>query len=393
MKNIVKKNVAIFGLGSDQIYGIKKLKKFFTFGFDDNYKCPGRRYTDKFICTKNLTNNAILNICRKEKIISCFSFSTDYPISLIGWLNDKLKLKSFSSRAASISSNKILFRKILKKNRVLVPNFKNIKIDDLKNLDFKQSKIFKPDAQAGSRGIFIAKNKKEILKSFEKNKRFYKRDLIYENIVSGDKFSIDGWMLKNKFFPIALSKRGKNLKQSYSDKTIIINIQNNFLKKRATQLVEKICKIIKVKNVPIHLEFIKNAKGLYPIDFAIRGAGSHIYSEILSSIINESTAKIQINMTLNQKFEKVKVNKKVFFLHFIYPRKSFFLKKFNRKIFKKIKLKKKIYLFKKENSYVVKSKNSDARIAMLLFYFKSMGDFEKNYYNLKKNLVKIDSSF
>ena len=183
------------------------------------------------------------------------------------------------------------------------------------------------------------------------------------------------------------------MKQSYSDKTIIINIQNNFLKKRATQLVEKICKIIKVKNVPIHLEFIKNAKGLYPIDFAIRGAGSHIYSEILSSIINESTAKIQINMTLNQKFEKVKVNKKVFFLHFIYPRKSFFLKKFNRKIFKKIKLKKKIYLFKKENSYVVKSKNSDARIAMLLFYFKSMGDFEKNYYNLKKNLVKIDSSF
>ena len=98
---------------------------------------------------------------KKKKIISCFSFSTDYPISLIGWLNDKLKLKSFSSRAASISSNKILFRKILKKNRVLVPNFKNIKIDDLKNLDFKQSKIFKPDAQAGSRGIFIAKNKKE----------------------------------------------------------------------------------------------------------------------------------------------------------------------------------------------------------------------------------------
>ena len=51
-------------------------------------------------------------------------------------------------------------------------------------------------------------------------------------------------------------------------------------------LENKICKIIKVKNVPIHLEFIKNAKGLYPIDFAIRGAGSHIYSEILSSIIN-----------------------------------------------------------------------------------------------------------
>ena len=76
--------------------------------------------------------------------------------------------------------------------------------------------------------------------------------------------------------------------------------------------MEKICKIIKVKNVPIHLEFIKNAKGLYPIDFAIRGAGSHIYSEILSSIINESTAKIQINMTLNQKFEKGKVNKKFF---------------------------------------------------------------------------------
>ena len=63
--------------------------------------------------------------------------------------------------------------------------------------------------------------------------------MIYENIVSGDKFSIDGWMLKNKFFPIALSKRGKNLKQSYSDKTIIINIQNNFLKKESNPISGK----------------------------------------------------------------------------------------------------------------------------------------------------------
>ena len=50
MKNIVK-NVAIFGLGSDQIYGIKKLKNF--------------SYSDLMIIISVLEEDTLINLFAK----------------------------------------------------------------------------------------------------------------------------------------------------------------------------------------------------------------------------------------------------------------------------------------------------------------------------------------
>ena len=129
----MKKKVAVFGLGYDQLYGLKELKKNYQMlGFDSNAKSPGIKYVNKYYPIGLEDKKKILQIFKKNKIIACFSFSTEYPIILIGWINKKLKLPGFNLKTARFSRNKDLLRKHLKKNNILTPDFKNYSFNEFK---------------------------------------------------------------------------------------------------------------------------------------------------------------------------------------------------------------------------------------------------------------------
>jgi hypothetical protein len=385
-----KPSVAVFGLGFDQIYGLKVLKKkYYIIGFDDNKNSVGRKFVDKFfLINKNRRN--ILNICRKFNITACHSFSTEYPILLIGWLNDKLKLPGFSYKTAKLATNKFLFRNQLNKHGVKSPHFKKISLNKLKKKKFSSYKIFKPISNSGSKGVFLAKNNNEINKYLEINRKYYDKYLICEDFLNGQIYSIDGWISDNKFIFASLSKKTKDLNHSFADKTIIVNYQDNLLKKKAILLAEKCCSIINARNVPIHLEFIKNSKGLFPVDLAIRGAGSTIYSSVLSEIINQCTGQIQIDLVIKKKIPNIKTNNKIVYIFFITAKKNLFFKGINNKEINNIKNKKTIILLKKKNQYVLGSKNSESRIAIIKINFRNKNDFNKKIKKINQTLKKVD---
>jgi hypothetical protein len=386
-----KPSVAVFGLGADQISGLKVLKKkYCIIGFDDSKNCVGKKFVDKFFSIKITKKKKILNICKKLNIIACFSFSTEYPIPLIGWLNDKIKLPGFNYKTSILATNKFLFRKELHKHEIKFPYFKKISINALRKKKFNKNKIFKPISNSASRGVFVGKNNNEINKYLDMNRKYYNKNLIYENYLDGQLYAIDGWILDNNFIFASLSKKTKDLNHSFSDKTIIVNYQNSSLKKKAILLAIKSCLAIKAKNVPIHLEFIKNSKGLFPIDLAIRGAGSSIYSSCLSQIINKSTAQIQIALTFKKKIQNFKNNNKIIYLFFITAKKNFIFKGINNKEINKIKNKKSIVLLKKKNQMVFASNNSDSRIAIIKIYFRNKKHFYKKINRINKILKKID---
>ena len=129
---------------------------------------------------------------------------------------------------------------------------------------------------------------------------------------------------------------------------------------------------------------------MFPIDLAIRGAGSTIYSSCLSQIINKSTAQIQIALTFKKKILNFKPNNKIIYLFFITAKKKFFFKGINNKEIGKIKDKKTIVLLKKKNKMVLASKNSDSRIAIIKVYFRNKKHFSKKINRINKILKKID---
>lgn len=373
----MKKKVAVFGLGYDQIYGLKELKKNYQIlGFDNNTKSPGIKYVNKYYAIGLEDKKKILQICKKNKIIACFSFSTEYPIILLGWINKKLKLPGFSLKTARYSRNKDLLRKHLKKNNILTPDFKYYSLNEFKKkiIFFKKKKIFKPVNGSASIGVFSCKNYKKAINILKSQEKFYKSGLVVEDCLNGTMYAIDGWIKDNKLIFGCLSKKYKDYPNSYLDKKIIFNYKNKYIEEKGKKLLRKCYETIKATDVPVHFEFMKVKNLFYPIDIAIRGAGSFVYSYLLKKIINQSTANIQVNLQLKKDIFINNNNKKIFYIYFIGAKMndSYKIRKSLRLIKKKIKC---FFSYKSLNST---SDTSHKRSAVAFFYFNNQKQLLKN---------------
>jgi len=377
-----KKNVAVFGVGYDQQNGINELsKKFNVIGFDNKKNIQNTKI-NKIYNISWSNKKKILEIIKKKNIQNIFSFSTEAPIQLIGWLNTKLKNNSFDISTSKLGTNKFLFRKKLKENNIFSPEF--YKVSKNKILEkIKYPIVCKPLIGSASRGVFIAKNKKELVKKLEQNNNYYTNFFIVESFLLGQHFSIDGWFYKNEFQAICLSKNYKSKINPFVNQKILINFQNPKLLHSATILAKKCCLAINANKLPIHLEFVKHKNKLIPIDMGIRGAGSQIYSKYLSKIINKSTSKIQIDLQLNNRLNKFKTNKKKFLNYFLKKKKKTHFKNIDLKILKKYNYKFEFKILKKKEELISKFNNNYDRVGIVYIYLKDLN-------NTNNELAKID---
>ena len=283
-----KSKVACFGLGFDQKNQIKKLsKKFNIVGFDNNTKSPGIKFVKRYYNVPFSKKNKIRKILIKEKITRIFSFATEAPQFLIGYLNTKIKLSGIKYTQINNVSNKLRFRKLLKKNKIFQQPFYFYK--KLKNKRFLKKKLIaKPISGSASENIFIFNNLDQV-------KKEHKKFIFEEYIESSHIYHIDGFYFKKKFYSFSISKKTKSNTNHFVDKQLLFNIKNKKLKNKLKKNVERICSSIKISCSPIHYEFIyKNGK-IYPIDFHLRGAGSGVYNYLMDKLLSSKILDIELN--------------------------------------------------------------------------------------------------
>jgi hypothetical protein len=389
----MKKYAAVFGLGPYQIYGIKKLsQKYKLIGFDKNKNAPGIKYTSKFYNLEKNNKFEILDICKKKKIIKFFCFSSDFSIKLINFLKKKLNLENPNNQAEITSYNKLLFRKIIKKRGISSPYFKEIKLEEANKIKLKKELkyICKPLNLSGSRGVFIFNDKKDLIKSLQKHKRYYtnKNKILIEEFIEGQMYSIEGFYFKNNFLPICVNKNYKEIKYSLANKSILINYQNSKILNEAKKLADQCCKAIKLKYAPIHLEFIiqNKTKKIYPIEIGLRGAGTYIYGTYLPIILKRNTAALEIELKENKKILNLKNNSdKQIYLYFISARKNMIFKKLNIKMLReKLRMPFDVKILKENNTEIVLKNSADDRVALIVFNFETYKNFKKNYSKIDK---------
>ena len=335
-----KKKVAVFGLGIEQTNGIKNLKNFFSvYGFDDNKEAYGIRYVNRFIEIPLKEKNKILKFLKQKKIDYLFSFCSEATLQLLYFLNEKLcKNKSYNELIKKVC-NKNIFRKHLLKHNVENPRFALLK--SKKQLSI--NKIIKPIFGSGSKNIVVVD--KSNIKSLKlKN---YSSHII-EDYFEGEMYAIDGFCIKKKFIGLALSKKFRDSNSPLIDKKIIFNYQNKDLFKKASILAQKCCWAVNAQDVPIHFEFIlTRAQKIYPIDFAVRGAGSGLFNYCLSELMSHDCSDYQIKLQLNEKILFKKKKKVFFYLYFLTSDRIRKMKKINLKSLKEKKLNYKVILKKK----------------------------------------------
>lgn len=389
---MARKYVAVFGLGYDQLPGVKELRKNFKIlGFDENEKSIAIKHVDKYFSVNFQKKQEILKICRNFDVKYVFSFNTEGSLPIVGYLNTNLNLQGIKQQTVNLVTNKYNLRKKFKKNGIDVPDFKVFKKEDIDNFinKIKFPKIFKPTIGSASRGVFVAIDKKSFKKNFKQQKKYYDNLILAENFVIGDIYAIDGWF-SNKFIFAALTKKFRDRRFPLLDKSLIFNYSDNSLKEKAILLANKCCKAVKVKNVPIHLEFIVSKKKLIPIDFSIRGVGSQVYSKCISALIKYSSSKVQIDLQI-KKIPIINTKSKFFFyVYFITSMKNSVMKKINLKKLKEKKYKFDFLQVKKEGEKIYKVNNGLDRLGIIYLKFKNLKIFLSKKPLLDKILKKFD---
>jgi len=357
-----KDNVACFGLGIDQVPFLKKLSKDFNvIGFDKNANCAGAKYTKKRFSTSFIKKKKILKILKKNKIKKIFSFATERPIELIGFLNNQLNYSGLKTKVTDFVSDKYKLRMRLNK-KILQPNF----YLTISKKILKKKILIKPKKGSGSEKIsFINQNK------FINNKNFY----FEEFIPCGKVYAIDGFCINKKFYYVSLSSKKKFSDNIFIDKIVRFNIQNKTLTAKAVKLAQEHCDILSINSAPIHFEFILSKNRIYSIDFHVRGPGSGIYSNLMNNLTKPDIYTIQKNLESNNLFKrKNNFFSLIYFINSI-EELNYFNKFFNKNIIFEVK----IWNIKK--NLTINNESTRDRIGAI--YFK--------FYNY--NLFKINSKY
>jgi hypothetical protein len=385
---VLKKNIAILGLGEHQLESIRYLKKYYDIiGFDEDENCPGKKIIHSYFNIGLKKKNKILEICKKYKIEFAVTFCNEYFLQLTNDINKKIGLSN-NSKLVSLISNKYLYKKkIVNFDNKLLPEYRNVsKISNLKNLFFPN--VLKPKYGSGSKGVLYLKNSSELKKINFKNK-IYSKGAILERYIPGTEYAIDGWVYNKKFVFCCTSKKKTTPKPNLLDQSLIINLKNEKIRKNGSLLVKNLIEIFKINNVPIHVEFKIYRNKPILIDFSIRGAGFGVYSYIMAKIIGQNTTKIQVNLMLKKKINFRKPKKNIFYLGFFSSKPG---KIKNIRGFEKIKTKVKnckIKFFKKIGEFSQGYKSGSDRIGQIIFYNNNLQTLKKKI-GIVNRTIRID---
>ncbi|GEM_PF-4761210 len=358
MGNVIP--VAVFPMGFSQKRFIEKLRaegEFRIIGFDGNNRAHCRELADEFFGFDD--ERMILQILKELNCSHIFSTQSDIGQKVASCVAEELgnfhvpclvarqvRLKHIVRRRVALTApefNPRFFIELFENNwrrtvNVLAINFFNnhLKI------------VVKPSDNQGSRGVEILDSAQFVsLEAFERrisqsveNAFLFSRQkvVLVESFESGDEITIEGFVLNDEFTILATSKK----QHSARNKAVAIGLDYyDFLtesqKKEVKEFIEKVLKLpeadiaerypkadfISKWEVPyalVHLEFkLGKPDGNFPraktslklIDFALRGGGHFIASDIVPQVCRFDYEMAQVWYLLDRKRFEMEV-KKVF---------------------------------------------------------------------------------
>lgn len=207
----------IVGGGILQIPALKKAKElgFITYLTDGSDGCYGKPYADYFfqISTKDAEGNAKLAQTLKEngEICGVYTQGTDVEYT-VAYAANKAGLPGISVEAALNCNNKLRMREKLKSNGIDHTKFAGAKTID----EFKMALSYvgfpcyvKPLDNSASRGVHRLENDENLETIFSQAMEdcVHLKEIIVEQEIPGEEYSVDTVIYKGKLYPAGISDR------------------------------------------------------------------------------------------------------------------------------------------------------------------------------------------
>lgn len=192
MESLKGKKLLILGGISASIEIIERAHKCGVLAYVTDYleDSPAKAFADKSFMVSTTDVDAIVDLCKKEKIDGVFTGNVDLLLPYYATICEKIGLPSYATyEQFCLMTDKIEFKKVCRKYNV--PVIEEYTYEQAKDDSIKYPVIVKPVDSSGSRGISVCGNLEELELGIEKALSYSpSKRYIIEKYMSGEEIVI-----------------------------------------------------------------------------------------------------------------------------------------------------------------------------------------------------------
>ena len=283
----MKERIAVIGANEPLIpfYRQAKALGYEIIGIAIEKGAVCKKYCDRFYPISFADKDAVVDVCRKEKVDGIISFSLESALPTVVYVAQKLGLVSNSEESIKLTQSKFAQRLTLEKAGIPVPKYYLIESRaDLDIFDCHFPVIVKPVDSGGSQGICKVEDKAKLEEAYNYAISFSRSSkAIIEEYIDGREFSVE-----------FISHQGKHYFLQITDKVTsgaprFVEMQHHqpadipaSVWERIKTMVADALTAFKIENSASHTEIKWNSNDeLFIIETGARMGGDYISSDLV----------------------------------------------------------------------------------------------------------------
>ena len=207
----MKEKIAVIGANEPLIpfYRQAKALGYEVIGIAIEKGAVCKKYCDRFYPISFADKDAVVEVCRNEKVDGIISFSLESALPTVVYVAQKLGLVSNSEESIKLTQSKFAQRQALEKAGIPVPKYYLVENeDDLKKIQCRFPVIVKPVDSGGSQGICKVECQDKLVDAYRYAVEYSRTSkAIVEEYVDGREFSVEYISYQGKHYFLQITDK------------------------------------------------------------------------------------------------------------------------------------------------------------------------------------------
>lgn len=300
--------VLFVGAGPAQMPAIRHARSlgYVPYAVDADPDAVGFEYAVGFD-VGDIRDPEFIKVCaQRYKVNAIVGIATDVAVPSVARACALLGFSSVPVEAADVSVNKLLQRKHMKSAGLRVPvfmPFQNASEAQKNAAHIGYPVVIKPSDAAGSRGVSLVQNERELIKAAEEALVVSRSKIgIVEEYIDGVEVSVEGFVVDGMFHAICISEKTRTSPPYLLDTEVHFPDSLPLTERTSVlALASDAVAACGFDNCPVHMEILRSSKGPVVVELAARGAGFRVFTNILPHVTGIDTVDVQLRLALGER--------------------------------------------------------------------------------------------
>ena len=298
----------VLGAGPFQIPAILKGKEmgYTVVATDVNPMAVGLQEADHPHTVDLIDISGCLALAKQYQVSGVLTVASEPAVPTVAAVAEAMGLPGPSVRGAAISNNKALMRGLFADCGIPSAQSKLCRsLDDVDKAagELSLPVVIKPIDNAGSRGVMYVDAGSELPRAFQHAMDHSReKQVVVEEYMPGVELSVEGFVWGGHFAQLALSDKRRTPSPYLMDTTVLFpSVQPEKLQETVCAMVKAAVESAGVENATIHAEVMVTEDGPKMVEFAARGAGFKVFTDMLPWVTGIDVVQELIKLSVGQK--------------------------------------------------------------------------------------------